>query len=149
MYRKVNIAALASMVMVTLSLMGCAESSFELSPESRLPKWFNAAAVTRANASVTLDYYIYPWGGRAKFTLRDRAGHKLKAVTATVSASGPTSLIARSSDGRLPDPQYQVARVDGTVDIIEHRQRGDVFYMTDDPIVWERLAGTSPSKLNP
>jgi len=34
---------------------------------------------------------------------------------------------------------YEIVMVDGVTDIIEHRERNDIFYMTDDPAVWKEI----------
>jgi hypothetical protein len=49
-----------------------AESSFELARESRLPRWFTLPpGVSRSDVSVTLVYYVEPWGSTATFKLLD------------------------------------------------------------------------------
>ena len=57
------------------SAMGCEwfpESTFELASESRLPKWITLPpGLTRADVSITMSYYVMPWGSSATFILRD------------------------------------------------------------------------------
>ena len=36
-------------------------------------------------------------------------------------------------------PAYEVITVNGVTDIIEHRRMEPVFYVTDDPEIWEEL----------
>jgi hypothetical protein len=56
-------------------MLGCElfpESTFKLASESRLPKWVTLPpGFTRANVSLTMSYYIKPWGSSAQFTLQD------------------------------------------------------------------------------
>ena len=43
--------------------LGCSEANFNLAPNSRLPKWFKlSTGLSRADVTVTMDYYIPPWG---------------------------------------------------------------------------------------
>jgi hypothetical protein len=57
------------------AIVGCEyfpESTFELSSESRLPKWINLPpGHTRADISLTMSYYINPLGRNVKFILQD------------------------------------------------------------------------------
>ena len=58
-------------VLAVSILTGCAESRFMLSPESRLPKWFEIPeGEQRQNYTVTLSYYVWPSGREAVFTLK-------------------------------------------------------------------------------
>jgi hypothetical protein len=51
------------------------ESTFELANESRLPKWITLPpGLTRADVSITMSYYILPWGRNARFILKDTKG---------------------------------------------------------------------------
>jgi len=36
-------------------------------------------------------------------------------------------------------PRYKVVRINGVTDVIELRRMEPVFYITDDPVVWEEL----------
>ena len=41
------------------------ESTFQLANESRLPKWITLPpGLTRADVSITMCYYVKPWGRR-------------------------------------------------------------------------------------
>jgi hypothetical protein len=63
-----------------LALAGCAESSFVLAPDSRLPAWFEIpAGRTRGELTVTMDYYIPATGSEAMFKLFDSRGQQLMA----------------------------------------------------------------------
>ncbi|MBI1818585.1 MAG: hypothetical protein HYR72_26670 [Deltaproteobacteria bacterium] len=41
--------------------------------------------------------------------------------------------------GITKDPGYIIASVDGIEEVIEHRERGDVFYISDDPELTREL----------
>ena len=128
------------------AINGCAESSFQLARESRLPKFITAPpALTRADVSVTLDYYSFPQGGRAKFTLKDRKGTKLATVSGKTKGRYPLRL-KNPPQGFDPGyPAYEVITVNGTTDIIEHRRMEPIFYVTDDPAVWKELLAVRAS----
>jgi hypothetical protein len=73
MWRPLNALCGAGLASICFSLLGCgffAESSFDLSPESRLPKWFTLPpGISRSDVSVTMAYYIDSSGRTATFTL--------------------------------------------------------------------------------
>jgi hypothetical protein len=118
---------------------GCIESSFTLSPESRLPKWFASTGVPRAEATVTMDYWGGPIGSTATFILRDGRGRRVARIVGQLQGTEPLSLTPRGPTGPIPYPMYEVITVDGVIDVIEHRRMEDVFYVTDDPEVRAKL----------
>jgi hypothetical protein len=125
------------------SAIGCAwfpESTFELASESRLPKWITLPpGLTRADVSITMSYYIMPWGSSATFTVRDRKGQTLEKVDGKVKGLEPLEL-KHPPPGFPPGyPSYEVITVNGITEIIEHRKMEPIFYVTDDPAVWKEL----------
>jgi len=119
---------------VTVLLSGCAESSFVLAPDSRLPAWFEVPpGHTRSEVTVTMDYYVFPTGREAKFKLRDSRGRQL------IAKSGASKGLAPLTSRGSPYPAYEIITVDGVTDVIEHRKMEPVFYVTDDPIVRREL----------
>lgn len=105
-------------------LTGCLESSFQLSDKSRLPVWINLpSTVKRQDVSLTLNYYSNPFGPNAKFILRNRRGDILEEV------SGYDKPVGNVSDY----PGYVLVVVSGVPEIIEHRTKGPIFYISDDP----------------
>ena len=132
---------------IALTLLGLAlgcdwfpESTFELARESRLPTFIALPPrVTRDDISVTMSYYVWPWGGSAIFVVRDRQGRTLEKVHAKTRGLGPNYL-KHPPPGFPPGyPVYEVITVKGTTDIIEHRKMEPIFYVTDDPAVWKEL----------
>ena len=124
---------------VALSLTGCVESRFSLSPESRLPKWFEVPeGMSRENINVTVDYYIHSGGGEAVFKLYGNNGNRLEKVKAEMGIY-PLHLANPPEGSSEGYPVYEIVTVDGVTDIIEHRGMNDIFYMTDDPAVWKEL----------
>jgi hypothetical protein len=120
---------------------GCAESQFSLAPESRLPRWFKVPEGTpRAGVDVMLSYYIPLVGSErtAVVTLRTGQGYK-EEVIATLDGMEPKTLVPWVDGELLPSPSYEVLRANGVTEIVEHRQRGQAFYITDDPDIRNRF----------
>ena len=128
---------LASFLIILLS--GCiSESNFRLSDESRLPKWFELPeGKTREDVVVRLYYYSKPSGGTAKLILKDRDGWlSIDKVAGKLRGLKPLQLESAAGDD---DPTYEILSAEGITDIIGHKGRNDLFYMVDDPTVWEEL----------
>jgi len=122
-------------------IRGCAESQFELAPDSRLPTWFTLpASVPRANVEVTLTYYSAPLIGepRATVTMRIRGSRISNQVVATLRGE-PQTLGPSSGSGRIPYPMYEILTANGITEIIEHRRMEPIFYISDDPEVRRKL----------
>jgi hypothetical protein len=115
-------------------VFGCAESNFRLAAESRLPRWFTLpAGLSRRDVTVSLTYYAVP-AGKATFKFWDSQGQKLAELTAPVDA--PRALEPNTND---PYPMYQVITYNGVTEVIEHRRMDPWFYITDDPLVRQKL----------
>src|SRR5450755_4006034 len=78
------------------SEIGCEwfpESTFELASESRLPKWITLPpGLTRADVSITMSYYVMPWGRSATFILRDTKRQIRTKVNGKTRGLGPNEL---------------------------------------------------------
>jgi hypothetical protein len=122
------------------SAIGCAESTFELASESRLPKWITLPpGLTRADVSIKMSYFVKPWGRSATFILQDRKGQTLKEVDGKLKGLEPLHLDHPSPGFPPGSPSYEVITVNGVTEIIEHRKPEPIFYITDDPAVWKEL----------
>jgi hypothetical protein len=127
-------------VLIACAGVGCAESNFELASTSRLPKWFTQpAGADRADLTITMTYYVMPGGRTATFKLFNSSGRELRKVSGMQAGLEPLAFTPHVVGQPSPYPAYEVVTVDGVVDIVEHRQRGAVFHMTDDPVVWARF----------
>ena len=111
------------------AISGCLESSFQLASESRLPRWMALpVGLTRADVSVTLNYYTPHIGDDAKFILKDKKGKELAEVKGKVKNCPFTGYRA-----------YDAVVVNGTTEILEFRKMEPIFYVTDDPAVRTQL----------
>ena len=131
-------------MLACLVVTGCGlfpESSFSLANESRLPKWFTLLPnQTRANVTVTMDYYIDSSGRTATFTLRDSSGSVISKVTGKQKGFEPLQRSTRQPGYPEGYPSYEIITVGGIAEIIEHRKMEPIFYVTDDPKVKAEFA---------
>jgi hypothetical protein len=125
------------------STIGCEwfpESTFELASESRLPKWITTPpGLTRADVSITMSYYIKPWGGSAIFMLKDAKGQIRIKLYGKVKGLEPFQLKHAPPGFPAGYPSYEIITVNGITEIIEHRKMEPIFYITDDAAVWKEL----------
>ena len=135
------------------TIVGCEyfpESTFELASESRLPKWITfPPGLTRTDVSITMSYYIKPWGSSAIFILQDTRKQTLTKVHGKVKGLEPFHL-KHPPPGFAPGyPAYEIITVKGITEIIEHRKMEPIFYITDDAAVWKEFLAGSPGLTNP
>ena len=124
------------------AITGCiAESSFRLSDESRLPKWFEIPeGKSRGDYYVTLDYYISSSGGSAVLKLYENDSFfKSDKVSAKQEQLHPIQLKNPPKGHPEGYPLYEVIEYKGIIDVIEHRKMEPIFYMTDEPMVLKEL----------
>jgi hypothetical protein len=141
-------------VAVTLLLLSSCgvlpESSFELAPSSRLPRWIQLSAGQRRDqVRVTLDYYISPFGRTCTFSLYDDQTRRLRKVSGSIREQHPLTLKNSSPRFAAGYPSYEVITIEGSIDVVEHRAMEPVFYMTDDRVVREVLGVPSNPPLEP
>jgi hypothetical protein len=115
------------------------ESSFELPSTSRLPKWVTLpSGLTRADVSLTMNYYSMPWGPDAQFILRDKNGKTVKKYNGKMRCGVPFEPENPPQGSPSGYPAYEAISVHGVTEIIEHKRMEPIFYVTDDPAVWKR-----------
>jgi hypothetical protein len=144
MIRRISGSLLVCAVLTFLgSTIACGwfpESTFELASESRLPKWISLPpGLARADVSLSMSYYVWPWGSRATFVLRDSKGKILTKVSGKVRGLGPNQLKEPRPGSPPGYPSYEVITVNGITEIIEHRRMEPRFYVSDDPAVRKEL----------
>jgi hypothetical protein len=104
-----------------------------------MPKWVVLAPkVSRADVSLTMSYYIRPWGNSARFILQDKNGQVVKKIDGKVECKDAFQL--KNTLQRSPSayPTYEPITVNGTAEIIEHKKMEPIFYVTDDAAVWKQ-----------
>ena len=143
----------AALIILSSATIGCEyfpESTFELANESRLPKWFSLpAGLTRSDVSVTMNYYVKPWGRTATFVLHDAKDHVIGKIDGKIKGLEPLQLRGFSQSDATSHPSFEVITANGITEIIEHKKMEPIFYVTDDPAVWKTLMGIEPSAGNP
>jgi hypothetical protein len=131
---------------ISLLLIGCGffpESTFTLSPESRLPSWLKLPpGHSRSDVEVSMSYFVGLTGRTARFTMSTPNGDPIAKVTGKLSGLNPTD----SPDSRSGYPGYEVIIVDGVVEVIEHRDMQPIFYVTDDAEVLKRFGLPTSNK---
>jgi hypothetical protein len=129
---------------ILFCLAGCLESSFQLSPDSRLPKWFiSPESVDRNELLVTMDLYSTFSGGEDVYKLIQK-GKMLAIQKYTITTDMQHKMMEvqlKSPPEGSPKgyPKYKVVKINGITDIIELRKMEPFFYMTDDPAIWKEL----------
>ena len=130
-------------------IMGCGffpESTFLLTSDSRLPKWISLpSGVRRSDVSLTMSYYIYPWGGGAKFTLRNSKGQAIKTLLGKVECEESIRLKSVQQENPSEYPSFEAITVNHVTEMIEHRKMEPLFSITDDPAVWKQYMTASCS----
>jgi hypothetical protein len=129
---------------------GCdflAESTFTLANESRLPKWVVLPpGVTRADISLTMSYYILPWGGSARFKLQDKNKQTIEKENGRVRCRNPFQLKNSPKGFSAGYPNYEAITVNDITEIIEHRKMEPIFYVTDSPEVRKQYQSSGCSQ---
>jgi hypothetical protein len=141
---------MSALRVVIVSLMCCAlvacgvfpESSFMLSNESRLPKWFHlTSGLSRSEVIVEMSYLSSPVYGRtAAFILRRQDGTEISRLSGRCRGDQPIYLGPPATDTLRRYPTYEVITVNGSSEVIEHRAMEPIFYISDDPTVLARFA---------
>jgi hypothetical protein len=127
------------LIIVFLGFKGCElfpEATFTLANDSRLPKWVTLPpGLTRPGISLTMSYYVIPWGRSAQFTLRDKNKQTLEKEGGRMKCLEPFRL--RNPPPGFPSgyPSYEAVTINGITEIIEHRKMEPTFYVTDDAAV--------------
>jgi hypothetical protein len=137
MFRTTGQYVAITLCLPLFAISGCGffpESSFDLAPDSRLPKWFAVPpGLTRSQVTARMDYYNSAWGsGSATFRLLGPNGDVLAKASGALKEHDPNA--------RFSYPAYEVITINGVTDIVKHLKMEPLFYVTDDPSVWAELA---------
>lgn len=138
--RRVMLSAIVWLL--AYAVIGCKyfpESTFNLATDSRLPKWVKLPpGLKRADVSMTMSYYIKPWGSSATFVLHDIKQQVITSTDGKVKCQEPFQLKTYPEGSGSEYPSYEAATVNGVTEIIEHKKMEPVFYIVDDPAVWKQ-----------
>lgn len=128
-------------IVITLAACGVLpESSFSLSPDSRLPKWYTPpGGHSRQQIQIRLDYVETPRGRTARFTVTGSGGVVLATEEGRLLLPSPWSSRGSGASNMLEYPLYEVIEVKGIRDLIEHRAMEPTFYLSDDKTIWAQL----------
>jgi hypothetical protein len=141
---------IASAVVIAMLLTGCGlfpESTFELSQETRLPKWFTLPkGLVRSDVTVSMSYYIDSSGRSVTFELRDIQKNKIAKVKGTQLGLDPLELGVAKAEATSKYSSYEIITINGITEVIEHRRMEPIFYITDDPNVISELKAKYLSK---
>ena len=86
----------------------------------------------RQDVSLTLNYYSNPLGPNAKFILTNKRGDILEEASGNDRPIGSTL-------SELKYPSYVLVVVNGVPEIVEHRTKGPIFYISDDPGIKSKI----------
>ncbi|MGA8937768.1 MAG: hypothetical protein WB439_01265 [Acidobacteriaceae bacterium] len=140
-------------IVLGFAIVGCKyfpESTFELANESRLPKWFSLPpGVARSDVSVTMNYYIKPWGRSATFIFHDNRNHVLGKIDGKLKGLYPLYLKGSPQSSTQDYPSFEIITAAGMTEIIEHKRMEPIFYITDSPPVWSEFMGVKPPVVGP
>lgn len=129
---------------VWMILAGCLESSFQLSDESRWPKWFEIPTdYKRKDLTIRMDLHS-TFGGSKNVVGVYKKGSFFPIMQFSITSdiqSGIRSVHLSEPHNDYPKgyPRYKVITINGITDIVELRKMEPYFYMTDDEYVWEEL----------
>jgi predicted SPOUT superfamily RNA methylase MTH1 len=83
-----------------------------------------------------MPYYVWPSGREAVVKCK-RIGSLIPAKRVVVKIQGLEPLeLEQSIDG---NPGYEIGTANRIIDVFEHREHNDIFYMTDDKAVLKEL----------
>src|ERR1700679_2773010 len=85
------------------------ESTFMLSPQSRLPSWIELRNLNRTEITVRVDFIAWPWKSYARITVLDHHGRVLERLNSDSLVSEPQ--LADGTPARGKYPSYDVIAV--------------------------------------
>jgi hypothetical protein len=139
-----GLALLSLMFVACESIAGCAEGTFDLASDSRLPKWFlqPASGLARDQYTVTMASYAVPYR-QSTFKLWDSRGRKIAQVTALDEGLEPLTLTGHRSvhGGYDKDsyPLYELSTAGEVTEVLEFKWMESFFHVNDDPAVRAQL----------
>lgn len=140
----INLERIIILLFILLGLSGCKESSFKLSEDSRLPLWFEIPeGMKRSDYTAKMDLHSTFEGGKLVMIIykKNQFFPVDKQVITSNEQPKIQSTTLNNQSGNFPTgyPRYKIITINGITDIVELRQMEPVFYMTDNPSIWEGL----------
>ena len=109
------------------------ESSFDLAPESRFPRWFSIPQGFNRNELMVKIYYYSPLPPYSYDVKAELIG-PLPEFRILERKTGKHRWHPDSERrGYQSYPGYVIASVNGIEEVIEHKAMGPIFYISDDP----------------
>ncbi|HYU79174.1 MAG TPA: hypothetical protein VEK56_09320 [Vicinamibacterales bacterium] len=141
MFHPVRHSLLRLVALVSLcASAACVESTFELAPEARLPRWFSVpSGLSRADLRVVSYNYVGPAGRTTLWVVKGKDGRKVAEVTAKLRGLEPLTMPDQ------PNVGFEIMTAGGVTEVIEYRRiADDVLYkpfvwVVDDPEIKRRL----------
>ena len=117
---------------------GFIESNFKLAPESRMPRWLNLQQqYARDNISINFTFYSHPVKDYVKCVVYGPAPEHQKLYEKV----GTKRYFPDTENNRSAFPGYIIIKIDGIEEVFEHRERGNILYVTDDPKLTSVIKG--------
>lgn len=132
-FKTILIALIALLIIACDVRYGFIESRFDLAQSSRFPKWVQLPqGESRDSVTVTLYYYLSILQKPiAVLVVRDiKTGNKLMELSGT-RRYHPMS----EARGITQYPIYQVIKINGIDEVVEHKKQEPIFYLSDDPLL--------------
>ncbi len=135
-YSNKNKFIITFIIVLLLFMCGChpkygfVESEFRLSPDSRLPKWVGIPpGLSRDDLSMTITFYTHPFLKKVKIVVIGPKPEN-KVINEVIGDQWYHPLTLNQP--RDVFPRYIVVSVDNIKEVFEHKEKGPVFFITDD-----------------
>ena len=137
---KINFKNVITIFVAAFFLTGCLEAKFQLAEESRLPKWFDIHNDDRSEFTVKMEAYSTFKGWKTVVKLYKKGSFlPIQQISITSETNSLKKLNPKSIEVINGYPRYNAITVNNITDIVEHKKMEPIFYMTDDPEIWEEL----------
>ena len=108
-----------------------------------MPKWIVIpSGLARADVSITMNYYVKPWGSTAAFVLQDSKSKVLKKLYGSEVCDKPFEPKNPPQGYSSGYPAYELITVNGATEMIEHRKMEPFFYISDGPAIRKEFVAT-------
>lgn len=139
---------------ISIILAGCdlryglEESNFQLSEDSRFPKWFNLQDHPRKDLKMTVTFYTHPiFKNKVKMVLYGPLPDRKKLMEKIGDSQWHPFTEQQFKEQKKYGvyPNYSIITVDGIAEVFEQRKQEDILYITDDPQITSILKQSTAS----